>query len=319
MVQRLPSERILITGASGFVGSNLTRRIVRMGFRPHIIIRQNTECWRIADILGKVSVHRLYLEDKPSLLRLVRRVKPQVVFHLAAYGGYHFQSDLNRIFSVNIASMINLLESCAGKDLKAFVNTGSSSEYGIKDKPMQEDILLDPVNAYGAAKASATLLCRQFAINMGLPVVTLRLFSPYGYYEDFRRLVAGAILNCLDNKPLKFSSPGSVRDFIFIEDVLDAYLKAACRIDKVKGEIINIGSGRQYSVLEVVKAIKAITGSRIKPSWGALKNPRIEPRIWQADISKAKKLLGWQPRFTLREGLEKTVSWFKQNRFLYAG
>lgn len=319
MPPKLPSRRILVTGASGFVGANLTHYLAGLGYHPHVILRRNSNIWRIRDIASRIKMHPADLENKAQVRRVVKKIRPEIIYHCAAYGGYHFQKDLGRIISANITGTVNLLEACAGAGFRCFVNTSTSSEYGIKDKPMKEKDLPEPVSAYGAAKASATLLCHQFARSKGLPVVTLRLFSPYGYFEDARRLIASVILSCMHKKAPLLSSRYSVRDFVFIDDVLRAYLKAAARIQDIAGELINIGSGRQHSVGQVVKEIINLSGSRSAPIWEAVDNPRIEPSLWVADISKARKELDWEPRFDLTSGLKKTISWFNHKAYLYHG
>jgi len=146
-----------------------------------------------------------------------------------------------------------------------------------------------------------------------------RLFSPYGYYEDKTRLVPSVILSCLKGRSLKLASKDSVRDFVFIGDVMDAYVKAAENIGKAAGEIFNIGYGRQHCVREIVDTVIKITSSGIKPGWGKVFNPRFEPKKWQADISKARALLNWQPEYDLASGLSKTINWLKNHIVYYQG
>ena len=116
---------------------------------------------------------------------------------------------------------------------------------------------------------------------------------------------------------LNLSSPNSVRDFVFIEDIIDAYLTIIKNIEKVKGEIFNIGTEVQTTIDGVVNIIKEITHSTIKPKYGQIKSVQIEPKNWVVDISKIKKTLNWQPKHKLKEGLEKNIKWFKKNIYLY--
>jgi len=182
---------------------------------------------------------------------------------------------------------------------------------------MKETDLLEPLSVYGVTKAAADLYCHVIAKEENIPAVTLRLFSPYGYYDERSRLISSVILSCLKHRNPKLSSPDSVRDFIFIEDVVDAYKKVIDNKDRVKGEIFNIGSGKQHTTEDVVKNIVKLTGSKVKPEWGKVTNPRHEPECWRADISKARRLLSWEPGFSLMQGLEKDINWFKKNIMLY--
>jgi len=311
------NKKILITGATGFIGSCLTHCLVKMGCKLHLTVRPESNLWRIKDILNEINLHNVDLRNTNGVESLVARLKPRIIYHGATYGGYHIQKDTNKIFETNIIGTINLLNACAKVGFDCFINTGSSSEYGIKNEPMKELDVLEPVNAYGVAKASSTLFCQSVFRRYRLPIVSLRLFSPYGYYEAATRLIPSVIISCLTGQNLKVSSSDSVRDFVFIEDVLDAYIEATEMIDKIKGEIFNIGSGKQYSVGEVVLRIIELMGNKVKPEWKSIPNPRIEPEIWQADISKAKNILKWQPKHSLKQGLKNTVKWFEKNISLY--
>jgi nucleoside-diphosphate-sugar epimerase len=174
---------------------------------------------------------------------------------------------------------------------------------------MKESDPLEPITDYGVSKAAGTLYAIGTAKREKRPIVTLRLFSPYGYYEGASRLVPTVILAYLKDMSPKVSSPGCVRDFVFIEDVLSAYLKAVKNKQAAAGEIINIASGRQNTIGDVARITARLLGSKVKPQWRSMENPRYEPKHWQADITKAKKLLGWQPKFNLEQGLKKTIRW----------
>jgi len=311
------NRKILITGATGFVGANLTRHFLEKGADVSVFTRKMSDKWRIRDILNDISEYHVDLKNLHVLSKAIKKIKPNIIIHTAVYGGYSFQNDTTKIIEANFAGTVNLINAsiCAGFEL--FINTGSSSEYGIKSKPMKETDLPEPVSEYGVSKAAASAYCHAVARKEGMPIATLRLFSPYGYYEDRDRLVSSVILSCLRHINPKLSSPDSVRDFIFIEDVIDAYEKIIDNKDKVKNEIFNAGSGKQHTVREVVKNIVKLTGSKVKPEWGRVANLRNEPLRWQADISKAKRLLSWEPEYSLMQGLEKNINWFKKNISIY--
>jgi nucleoside-diphosphate-sugar epimerase len=311
------NKKILVTGASGFVGSNLVHHLVRMGVKPHILLRKQSRPWRIKGIASKLITHYVDMVNEDEVRGAIREIKPKIVFHTAAYGGAVFETDLNLIMGANFIGSVNLVNACCETGCEVFVNTGSSSEYGIKNTAMNENDPLEPVTNYGVAKAAFTLYCQALAKREGISIPTLRLFSPYGYYEDGSRLIASVILSCLKGENPRVSSPGSVRDFIFIEDTVDAFVKAVEQNDKTKlqGTVCNIG--KQHSVGEIVNAIIELTGSRVEPLWNALPNPRIEPEKWEADISRASAQMNWKPANTLRQGLGKTIKWFESNLDLY--
>ncbi|MFH0738940.1 MAG: SDR family NAD(P)-dependent oxidoreductase [Candidatus Omnitrophota bacterium] len=310
-------KKILITGATGFVGSNLLRYFIKEGADIYIFTRKESNKWRINDVLAKVKEFKVDLTDKDSLSRIVMRISPQIIMHTAVYGNFPGHYGSKRIMDVNLKGTVNLINSCKGIDFELFVNSGSSSEYGLKLHPMNEQDPLNPLGPYGASKAAAGLYAQKAAWEYNKPIVTLRLFSPYGYFEDAGRLIPSVILACLKGRKLQLSSPRSVRDFVFIEDVVDAYIKAFKNRKKISGGIFNIGSGSQHTIKYVVTKIISLTNSKIKPNWGSLDNLRVEPKRWQANIRKAKNELGWLPAYSLDKGLSKTISWFKHNIDLY--
>ncbi|RLF51872.1 MAG: NAD-dependent dehydratase [Thermoplasmata archaeon] len=311
------SKTMLITGATGFIGSCLIHKLVDTNvYDIHIIKRKQSNIWRIKNILDYVSIHDVDIIDYTKLRKVIKSVKPDLIFHTATYGGYPFQKDINKIIQTNIIGTINLVNVCAEVGFDAFINTGSSSEYGLKDKPIQETDLPEPISEYGVAKEAATLFCQAKAKKERLPIVTLRLFSPYGYYEEPTRLIPSVIKSCLLNKNPKVSSPHSVRDFIFVEDVVNAYIKAI-NFSSSSGEVFNIGYGQQHSVGYVVNKIIRLTGDKVKPEWGSIPKRSNEPTSWQADISKAKDILHWKPKYSIEHGLKKTIEWFEKNISLY--
>ena len=313
----IKNKKVLITGATGFIGSNLVRKSLELNANIHIFTRAVSNKWRINDVLGDVKEYCVDLLDYEKLEKVILDIKPEIIFHTAVYGGYPSQCKGKKIFETNLAGTINLINACRKIDFELIINTGSSSEYGLKNVPMRESDLLEPINDYGVSKASATLYCQAIAKRENRPITTLRLFSPYGYYEELSRLIPSTILSCLRNINPKVSASDSMRDFVFIEDVISAYIKVVENNDKAAGKIFNIAYGKHYSVGEVVSNIIKLTGVKLNPEWGKVFNPRMEPKIWQADISMAIELLNWQPEYSLDRGLERAIEWFKNNIDLY--
>lgn len=316
MCQRRIKMRILITGASGFVGANLTRKLVQHGHEVHIFVRKTSNIWRISDMKMMVSFHEIDICNYPQLEQVVDRIKPQIVFHLATYGGFSFQSDLSKIMEANLQGTINLITACEKIDFPYFINTGSSSEYGIKRLPMKESDLPEPVSNYGVAKEASTLFCQAKAKRNNFPIVTLRLFSPYGPYDDMTRLIPYTIINLIKKRQPIINSPNSVRDYIFMDDVVNAYLKFT-EINNITGEIFNIGSGTQYSVQEVVMKICEIIGNGTDPIFAKKEQLTFETNSWVANLTKVKKQLRWKPSVSLEVGLRKTIEWHKKNIHLF--
>ncbi len=274
----LSGEKVFITGATGFIGSNLTRRSLERGAEVFINIRNTSDTWRIRDILNEVNPIPVDITEYEKLKDSLKEIQPDVIFHTAAYGGSADQKNTEKIIETNIIGTVNLIRSCRDINVNLFVNTGTSSEYGMKNSAIKESDLLEPVTEYGVSKASATLFCQTSAVTQNLPIVTLRLFSPYGPYEQKTRLIPSVILAALQKTNPRITSRQFVRDFIFIEDVLDAY-EAVIDVKNASGKIFNIGSGQQHSVGEVVDTVIDLLGNEVTYEVGIPQRWKNEPHI----------------------------------------
>ncbi|HEY6871439.1 MAG TPA: NAD(P)-dependent oxidoreductase [Geobacteraceae bacterium] len=308
--------KVLVTGATGFVGSCLARRLVETGHEVHVFSRQGSDRWRLAGLEGRLADHRVDLRDGAAVMAAVAMIRPAAICHLATHGGFAFQQETSVILESNFLGTVNLLRACEKVGFDSFINTGSSSEYGVKGAPMREGDLLEPVGDYGVSKAAATLFCRSEALQKGLPVVTLRLFSPYGPWDDPKRFIPYAIKSLLRGEPPQLSNPASVRDYVYIDDVLDLYLKLIGE-PRCGGEVFNAASGRQSSIGEVFSLLAEIIDPGVTPVWGAVGSRRPEPPSWVADIGRAERELGWKPAVSLRDGLAKTSGWMREHLAYY--
>ena len=213
---------ILITGGSGFVGANLARKLLGLGHEVHIISKKSSDLWRLRDIKNNIHIHNTDILDRKKLEPLMKRVSPTAIFHLATYSSYRDQKDAEQIMDVSIKGTLNLLYSTLDLDYKIFVNTGSSSEYGFKSRPMKETDLLEPISFYASAKAAQTLLCQAFSFEYKKPIVTMRPFSVYGPYEQKDRFIPTILRSLINKKPIKLTPGKQRRDFIFIDDLVEA-------------------------------------------------------------------------------------------------
>lgn len=304
-------ERFLVTGAAGFVGSCLARRLVENREDVTVLLKPETNAWRIRDIQKKIHIVKGNLANQQLVSKFIRKTKPTVIYHLATHGAYSSQDNAQKILMTNVLGTWHLLNACRDIDYKLFVNTGSSSEYGFKSKPMKETDLLEPNSYYAVAKSAQTLLCQHVARSQKRPIVTFRLFSVYGYYEEPSRLIPTLIRRCLTGKDLEMVSPKTARDFIFVDDVVDAYLKIA-PLSRLRGEAVNIGTGKQTKLKEVVDTTLDLTRAKVKVNWGGMKARIWDSNIWIADTKEYRKILGWKPKVSLKEGLAKTIRWFKR-------
>lgn len=310
------NKTYLITGATGFIGSLLARRLVGDKKKTHLILRKQANLWRIKDIVNKLDCHISDLTEMEKIRKIIKKIKPAVIYHLATYGAYPYQDEPDKIIETNILGTWNLLKAASSVDYELFVNTGSSSEYGFKQKPMKETDLLEPASYYAVSKCSQTLLCFYTARHKKKPVVTLRPFSVYGPYEEPARLIPTLMRALYFKKNMNLVSGEIARDMIYVDDVVDAYLLVE-QLKKYPGEIFNIGTGIRSTIKHIVEKAAEVTGERTSFKWGRMK-PRIwDTANWVADISKSKQLLGWSPQIDLKRGLSLAWEWFKANHQLY--
>ena len=292
--------KIAITGASGFVGANLARYFAVSN--EIYALTRNANPWRLSKEFNLVNFD---VKDKQVVREVIATLKPDVLIHCATYGGYHFETEPRKIIETNIIGSLNIVD--ASKDVPIVINVGSSSEYGVQNKPTEEEDTLAPTTPYAMTKALQTKL---FASARNS--ITLRLFSVYGYYEEKHRLIPYTVYSAIKKQKPILSSKSNVRDFVFIEDVTNAFALAIQKFEKIeKGSIYNVGSGVQKSVLDVVNEMG------IEVGWDTSVRQEEPDRKWQADITKIKNELGWEPKNSLGEGLRKTREWMERHIELY--
>lgn len=180
----LRGRHVLVTRAAGFIGANLVQALLRYGAEVHAIVRPNSNLWRIEKLLPDLHLHAIDITDREGLKKTVLETSPEIIYHLAAQGVSPAFQEHYEILRTNILGTFNLLEATAPLDYQLFVHLGGSSEYGAKHGPMRESDCPEPLTFYGAAKAAATLLCRQQARANGRPVVALRAFSVMTWQGD---------------------------------------------------------------------------------------------------------------------------------------
>lgn len=311
-------KKVLIVGGAGFIGANLARRFVNdKNFEVYLLALRNSNLWRINDLKSDAEICRGDILDFNEVKAVMRRTRPDYIFHLALYGGYPFQSDTKRIFSVNIDGTVNVLRAAEDVGFDRLVVAGSSSEYGRKKKPMKELDILEPNSVYGVSKAASTLYCQHRGRDAKLPINILRLFSVYGPWEEPGRLMPEIMLRILRKKPLEFVSPRVARDFTHVEDIVDACL-ASLKAGGSFGEIFNISTGKQKTLADVAKTVRMNSVGPVDIRWGNYKARAYDSDIWVGDVKKAERLLGWKAKISFEDGFKKTFDWFKNNKKYYA-
>jgi nucleoside-diphosphate-sugar epimerase len=307
-------KRAIVTGGTGFIGANLARRLLRDGHEVHLLVGAEYSSWRLEGIRDSVGVHDVKLADSESLKRLLPTIHADWIFHLAVYGAYPSQSDWRQMIGTNVLGTANLLDAALASGFEAFVNTGTSSEYGFKNHAPFEDESLDPNSHYAVTKAAATMHCRYVASSRRVNVPTLRLYSAYGPYEEPVRLMPSVIVRGLRGELPPLVNPDVARDYVHVDDVCEAYVLAAARQQSDEpGSVYNIGTGTQTTLSEVVETARRVMEIEAEPQWGTMANRPWDTSVWVADNRKAIAQLGWKPRYGFAEGLTALVDWFREN------
>jgi len=299
----------LVTGAGGFVGAALVRRLLRDGHDVTAIVRPGPTPWRLEELRDDVEVAAVELRDGEATAAAVERRRPDWIFHLAAHGAYSWQTDLEQMIRVNLAATSAVLDGFARSEGQAFVHSGSSSEYGRKNHAPAETEALDPNSHYAITKAAATHLCRYFARTNGVRAVTLRLYSAYGPWEDPRRLIPALVSSGLNGAYPPLADPTIARDFVYVDDVCEALVQAASRPGVASDAVINIGRGTQTTLAELVGVARRVFAVSGEPPWGTMVDRSWDTDIWVADPRLAASALGWRATTALEDGLRQTGEW----------
>jgi nucleoside-diphosphate-sugar epimerase len=314
----MSARRALVTGGAGFIGAGLTRRLLADGHRVELLLRPGSDTWRLDGVDGQLAGHEAPQRDPEAVQAAVDAAGAEWVFHLAAHGAYSWQTDTEGIFQSNTLGTLNLLESCIERGFDAFVHAGTSSEYGLKDHAPSEDEAPEPNSSYAVAKVAATLLCRQLADRHGLHLSTLRLYSVYGPWEDPRRLMPTLVEHARRGELPPLVDPETARDFIHLDDVLDAFRLAAERHVPGSSGIYNVGSGRQTNLRELVEIARDVLDVSATPEWGTHAARAWDASVWVSDPSKIARELGWRARRELRDGLREMAGWLAEHPELAA-
>lgn len=301
----ITSQRVLVTGASGFIGSQLCDRLQQSGAELHAVSRSG--------LPGRDSGLRWWRADLSELAavsEILNAVKPDVIFHLASHvEGARDPGLVLPTFRSNLMSTVNLLTVARDIGCRRIVLTSSMEE------PAPEDADAAPSSPYAAAKSAGTAYARMFHAVFQLPVVILRVFMVYGPGQrDIRKLVPYVTLSLLRGESPKLTSGVRPVDWIYVGDVVEALL-AADRTPGLDGKTVDVGSGQLTRVRTVVDHLVRLINPQAQPMFGVLPERPLE-QIRVADTATSKALMSWGPTVLLEEGLRLTVDWFRRH---YAG
>lgn len=311
----LAGKTVFLTGATGFIGSHLLKRLISEGCDVHISIRKNSSLLRIEDVKEKCTSHIMDLNDFENVKSTLKQIKPEIVYHIAAYGVDYREQDVHQAIATNIVATINLFDAFRENNGLRFIHTGSCVEYGHKNTPISESDLPDPSDTYGATKMSSVYLLSGIAKRMEFGnLIILRPFGIFGEFEGLHKFFPQLIEKLLNGQPIQMTAGEQIRDYIYVDDLIDGYIAASVAPMYNTTEIINIGSGTGTSLKDLALLVSkqlGVSSSLLK--FKSLPYRPDEMMYLVANIDKAKALLGWAPKTPKDKGLEKTINWYKIN------
>lgn len=301
--------RVLLTGATGFIGSHVARVLVHEGYEVSALIRQGSHLWRIEDIVPRLRVVPCDLLASEELDRHLARIRPDLCLHLAWYakpGKYLTSVENIRLLNASL----HLASRLADLGCKKFIGAGTCFEYDTNVGYLSEASPAKPQSLYAASKLALQLVLAQLADATGMQMAWPRFFYQYGPFEDERRLVPSVIRSLLRHEVAKVTKGEQVRDFLHVEDVAAAVL-AVARND-LSGPV-NVGSGKPVTVREIVTRIGAMLQQSELIEFGARAYGASDPTFVCANNRKLLENTSWMPRYDLEDGLRHTIEWWKAN------
>ena len=295
-------NNILIVGGTGFIGYHLAKRSLKKG-------------WAVTSISSKAPKKKRYLPKVKYLLcditkkKALRRNIQKQFKYVVNLGGYVDHSNKKKTFQSHYTGCKNLTEIFLKKTPKAFVQIGSSIEYGNAKSPQKENFRCNPKSVYGKAKLLASKHLLNLFKKQKFPSTVLRLYQAYGPRQDLNRFIPIIISGCIKNKQFPCSKGNQLRDFLYVDDVVNAILKSLTN-KNARGQIINIGSGKPRKIKNIIDYIKK-TSKGGYPQFGRVKLRKDEILEVYPDIKKAKNKINWSPRISFKKGLKITINSYK--------
>jgi nucleoside-diphosphate-sugar epimerase len=291
-------KRALVTGATGFVGSHLVRRLAADGWNVHVIVRPNSDLFLLENLLETVTIHE-HDGSTNGMLAIVETANPSVVFHLASlFLAQHKPDDLEPMMQSNLLFGTQLLEAMTATGAYRLVNTGTSWQHF-------ENKAYSPVCLYAATKQAYEMIVAFYTETTPLKVITLKLFDTYGPDDPRPKLFTVLRKIGKEPKPFPFSPGEQLIDLVYIDDVVDAYMLAAQRLQTVSGnqrEEYAVSSGKPIRLKEVVQLYERLQGQKLPINWG---ERSYRPREVMVPWENGRRLPGWEPRIQLEDGIRR--------------
>lgn len=316
-------QKVLVTGAGGFIGSHLVTRLVELGASVRALIKYNSRNdWGLLEMLPEITqaIEIIHgdLRDAYVVSRAVKEV--DVVFHLGAIISipYSYQNP-NEVVETNVMGTLNVLNATRECSVSKLIHTSSSEVYGTAQYvPIDEQHPLQGQSPYSASKIAADKLAESFHASYNLPVGTVRPFNTYGPRQSSRAIIPTIITQVLTNEIVHLGSLHPTRDFTYVEDTVIGFIKAA-ESSSIIGEVVNLGVGTEISIGSLAKRIFQLMGQepRIVSDDMRIRPAKSEVERLLSDNAKARSLIGWEPKISLDEGLNHTIKWLRKHLTRY--
>lgn len=310
----------IVTGAGGFIGSHLLERLVSSGSQVRAFVHYNSMSrWGNLDLLDKdvldnIEIFQGDIKDPFAVDRAVEGCR--VVFHLASLIAIPYSYIAPESFvSTNVLGAVNVLEACRRHNVEKIIHTSTSECYGTaRTVPMNEQHPLQSQSPYSASKNGADMMAESYYRSFGVPVSIVRPFNTYGPRQSARAIIPTIVTQVVTGSRLRLGNLSPTRDLTYVSDTVDGFIRAA-ETDACVGQVVNIGNGREISMGDLARKIMNLMGREIEISQ---EDERTRPPLSEVDRlvcdnSKARDLMGWQPKVGLDEGLLRTIEWVQAN------
>lgn len=317
---RLKGKKVLVTGAGGFVGSHLVEALLKFDCQVKAFVHYNSRNdWGWLEDLNKNDLKNIQvitgdLRDSDAVRKSVKG--QDLIFHLGALIGipYSYVNPAD-VVETNVKGTLNLLLAGLDSHIEKIIHTSTSEVYGTAQYiPIDEAHPINPQSPYAASKASADYLAQSFNLSYDLPVAIIRPFNIYGPRQSARSIIPNIIIQALSGNVIKIGSPDPTRDFTFVSDAVEGFIRLA-ECDEGVGQVTNLGFGNEISMDGLVKLIskKLRKKLEIKKMKERKRPEKSEVERLVCNSTKAKRLFGWNPKIEIDEGIEKTIDWFKKH------
>jgi UDP-glucose 4-epimerase len=301
--------RCLITGASGHLGSYLTERLLKEGWEVTILVRPQSDLWRLSGALERVNVLRADLSNLASIAPLINELKPEAAFHLAWEGVTSAFKNSPEQITRNVTGSLEFFEIVRAAGCKLWLGVGSQAEYGAHDSILTEETPVRPLTAYGTAKLCVGLLTKKLCELSGVRYVWLRLLATYGPKDDERHLLPATIVKLLAGERPSLTLGEQRWDYLYLEDAAEAIYRAA--LSEQAHGVFNLGSGESESIRNIIERLRDLIDPALPLGFGETPYPEDQLMHLETSIERLRAATGWTPQVNLDEGLRRTVNWYR--------